>query len=933
MPDLFISYSRRDTEFVRKLATELQNKGREIWVDWEDIPLTADWWKEIQDGIDASDAFVFIISPDSVQSEVCRQELEHAINTNKRFVPVLYREIETKEDREAMHPAISSHNWLFFRETDDFNKSFKSLNDVVDLDLEHTKNHTRLLIRATEWDNGNRDRSFLLNGDEITNAENWLSHGVSKIPKPTELHSEYIFASRAAANRRQQQLLAGVSVALVISVILAIAAVFGFTQANEQRQRAEEQQAIAERNAEVSASLNLATSAQLAITNELNELGLILARESIRIDDPPSQAREILEEITFARSSTRVFSEHEERVDSVIVNADGTQILSTDRNGATFLWDAQTQEIIQSFPHDDRVHKAIFTPGGDQILTTASDGLIRLWDIASGEVIREYTDESTAVAQNIDFLPDGDRFVATGNDSKLVLWDFETADILQTYEGQHESQIVSVAVLPDGESFISTDFEANVLQWNVEDATVMQRFPDHGRFTMYAAVNSDGTRLLTADGSGVIRYWNIETGDLIHRMEGHGGLAKEVVFSPEERFAISVSDAGNMVIWDLANGSLVQRFNDHGGFVDAVDVFPNGQFAVTGSGDQTIRIWEIVNGAQLTAYNGHSDNVLAVLLDHENGRFFSSANDIIEWDLETGELVRRFDPDAHDDVIRDLALSPDGTTLASGSDDRTITLWDLETGDPTMTLTDGHEGLITTVLFNPAGDLLYSAAVEPDNAIVVWDLETGQVVDRLERHTNPIESLVFNVDGTRLVSGSQDNTIILWDVETGEPITTFEGPENPVLAVDISPDETAITAASVDNTVRVWDIETAQQTHLFTGHTNSVDSVDFHPEGGYVLSGAADATIRVWDLETGEEVRRIVTDASIEEVFYAPDGNTAFSASDDSIVHQWEVTPLTLDDILAIGDETRYLRDFNCDERDTYRLDPCEEPTTAENEG
>ncbi|RMG79160.1 MAG: toll/interleukin-1 receptor domain-containing protein, partial [Chloroflexi bacterium] len=82
--DVFISYSRRNKEFVQRLDQAFKAEGLEVWVDWEDIPPTADWWKEIQAGIDAAEAFVFIISPDSIRSEVCAQEIEHAIATNKR---------------------------------------------------------------------------------------------------------------------------------------------------------------------------------------------------------------------------------------------------------------------------------------------------------------------------------------------------------------------------------------------------------------------------------------------------------------------------------------------------------------------------------------------------------------------------------------------------------------------------------------------------------------------------------------------------------------------------------------------------------------------------------------------------------------------------------------------------------------------------------
>ncbi|MEL6525994.1 MAG: toll/interleukin-1 receptor domain-containing protein, partial [Chloroflexota bacterium] len=79
MSDVFISYSRKDSEFVHKLFDDIKGTGKEVWADFEDIPKAADWWNEIKAGIDAADAFVFVISPDSVRSEICRDEIEHAV--------------------------------------------------------------------------------------------------------------------------------------------------------------------------------------------------------------------------------------------------------------------------------------------------------------------------------------------------------------------------------------------------------------------------------------------------------------------------------------------------------------------------------------------------------------------------------------------------------------------------------------------------------------------------------------------------------------------------------------------------------------------------------------------------------------------------------------------------------------------------------------
>ena len=94
MTEIFLSYSRKDRTFVQKLDKRLRKEGRDPWVDWEDIPLGADWWEEIESGIEKTDTFVFIISPDSIVSDVCSREIDYAISHNKRMVLVVYRDTQ-----------------------------------------------------------------------------------------------------------------------------------------------------------------------------------------------------------------------------------------------------------------------------------------------------------------------------------------------------------------------------------------------------------------------------------------------------------------------------------------------------------------------------------------------------------------------------------------------------------------------------------------------------------------------------------------------------------------------------------------------------------------------------------------------------------------------------------------------------------------------
>jgi hypothetical protein len=161
--DVFLSYAREDLPFVRQLTAALQARDREVWVDLEDIVPSARWLEEIRTGITEADAVAFVITPDSVVSEICRTELNYATEVSKRLLPILAR--ETPDG--GVPPALAELNWLSFLDGTDFEAGVDRLVEVLDTDLDRVHLHTRLLIQSREWETRDHDRSLLLRGGEL----------------------------------------------------------------------------------------------------------------------------------------------------------------------------------------------------------------------------------------------------------------------------------------------------------------------------------------------------------------------------------------------------------------------------------------------------------------------------------------------------------------------------------------------------------------------------------------------------------------------------------------------------------------------------------------------------------------------------------------------------------------------------------------------
>ena|GEM_PF-5644307 len=222
MQEVFISYSRKDKAFVQRLSSALEQKGHQTWVDWHDIEYAEDWWQKIQNGIAGSDNFVSIISPHSVRSKLCFDEVQYADDSNKRIIPVVIQDINDLADQERTHPILKRHNWLFFRPEDDFDSVFDVLLETVGREPEHVRMHTRLLVNAHEWLANDRNNSFLLRGNSLQQARTWLQSAEAKSPEPTALHNEYIAASGQAEITRRRRTWSATLLGLAVVVVLAV---------------------------------------------------------------------------------------------------------------------------------------------------------------------------------------------------------------------------------------------------------------------------------------------------------------------------------------------------------------------------------------------------------------------------------------------------------------------------------------------------------------------------------------------------------------------------------------------------------------------------------------------------------------------------------------------------------------------------------------
>lgn len=203
MTKVFISYSRKDKEITKRLAGELQKRGLDFWIDWEGLPLSADWWEKIEKGIEEADSFIFLISPDSVHSEICGRELDHAVRKNKRVIPIIVRELDSnsKFPESLLHldrfQLTNGESWETITSSKDPNYTLDKLISAIYLDDEEwAMTCKNLEFKALEWDFNKRDKKYLLYNDEYLKVlkKIELAQTLKKEPRPKSLHFEYMEA-------------------------------------------------------------------------------------------------------------------------------------------------------------------------------------------------------------------------------------------------------------------------------------------------------------------------------------------------------------------------------------------------------------------------------------------------------------------------------------------------------------------------------------------------------------------------------------------------------------------------------------------------------------------------------------------------------------------------------------------------------------------
>ncbi|MBT28430.1 MAG: hypothetical protein CMO01_02135, partial [Thalassobius sp.] len=636
--------------------------------DQESLVGASNFEEEIFRGIAASENFVFIITPESIESEFCAKEVDFAAAQNKRFIPVLLEETSP----ENIPQQLKRIQWVDFKHKT-FETAFGRLIQAINIDRAYVQQHTRLQQLALEWQHKGNSEDLLVRGDEFISYEQWLDESLQnkKEPAVTVLQRSFIEASekvkiqeeKKALNHRNWRRAARISL-----IILLASGVFFLAYQSRQSMLKEEE-------AREKAALNYAYAArQILNENHAPKRALSIAKEAVKLINQNS----IYKLIPYFR-------------------------------------DIFTSLNFVDLPHSSGVLGVDFSPNySNRVILSYSDKNIKIWDL-EGKIIK-----TIPIAGNIvkaGFSPDQQHlYVLNGQNKLLLISDFLTEEP-QTTSIETGDEITDVIFKDQGSEVITIYKDIPARLWIPKgDHGLWMRTFNHYKKVTGGRLSQNQEYLLTFSNDKSIRVWDLKDRSEVKMLNWHDAPVIDADISADGTRGVTLDNDGYAAIWNLQEKRIIKSYED----IASIKLTAEEDLIVLKDKNKKVRLEDISGQffTELMTYKQFNSGIdTLILTEKKDGILTYSKNGSAAFWKLNGVLSAEIDLMEDNEKVDEMVVSPDASYLLKSDSKGTVTIWDIESGIRIASL-KAHKSAIKEVVFLPDKRQLLTASL--DNLAKKW---------------------------------------------------------------------------------------------------------------------------------------------------------------------------------------------------------------------
>ena len=713
--EVFVSYSRADSDFARKLNEDLQSHGKTTWFDQESIASGTDFQKEIYNGIESTANFLFVISNNSVRSPYCDDEVAYAQQFNKRFITILYQDVDTA----LINPTLSKIQWIDFNpDRKEYHQAFSEVLRTLDTDREHVLNHTKWLQRTKEWETNQKNKDLLLRGTEFEIAQQWMTNALTnkKNPLPASLQIEFIEKSKDAiqtAIRKKKRVALILRIMLVVMSVLLVFSVMSLVTAIEQRNLA----SIAEQHA-------------ISEQKKADKQSKIAAKER----DIAQQERERAEqEQKKARNAEIIAKEQKNRAEIARLKAEEAEVVALIQklkaDTARVKADSARLKAERLLLENEKLYGEI----KHNLLLAMSRNL-------SNRALQALNENNVALATQMaiyaHYLNRQHNGPQQNNDNYTALYQclFRLKDpVSQPIFIKHNDGVKALSIANQASLVASSGDLGDIFVWkkSLPSEIITLNYDYSIRSLKF---NSTGKFLAVGALDGNVLVWNLNK---VTQKPISLQTNKENLKPVKHLSFISPNQSDELLLTGSVNGFTILRIDDDK-LAEIVTQGINNVVALTNSSD----------GSLIVAYNSES------LLFY---RFDTNTN-----------KTTQIQAIAFKKNISALALSPNNKWLAAGNDTGSIWLARIDNLTPNIPVSfdnasnkfTEHISRISALSFNSNSTQLASASL--DKTVRIWNLNNLKEERFVLMHDNWVWSLDYEGDNRYIYTASENAKIFKW---------------------------------------------------------------------------------------------------------------------------------------------------------------------------